>query len=45
MPPLPPAWAAGFPQLKQLRLAGLGLGGPLPAAWQSGGTFPLLTML
>jgi hypothetical protein len=41
---LPLEWAAGFQQLKQLRLTGLGLGGPLPEAWQSG-SFPLLTTL
>ena len=40
----PPEWAAGFPQLRQLTLSGIGLAGSIPATWVQGG-FPSLTDL
>lgn len=43
-PQLPPAWAKGFPQLRQLRVAGLNLTGPLPAPWVNA-SWPLLELL
>lgn len=43
-PQLPPAWAAGFPQLRKLRVAGLNLTGPLPAPWVNA-SWPLLELL
>ena len=42
---LPAAWAAGFRRLDTLQLSCLGIGGPLPAAWSSPGSFPSLTQL
>lgn len=42
---LPAAWAEGFPLLQQLRVAGLGVAGPIPPAWTSNGSFPQLQLL
>lgn len=41
---LPPAWANGFPLLRQLRVAGLNLSGPLPASWVNA-SWPRLELL
>lgn len=43
-PQLPPAWANGFPLLRQLRVAGLNLSGPLPASWVNA-SWPRLELL
>jgi len=43
--PLPSEWAGGFSQLEKLTLAGIGLGGTFPAAWQANGSFPRLRKL
>lgn len=42
---LPAEWAGGFPRLEKLTLAGLGLGGTLPAAWLAAGSFPRVRVL
>ena len=42
---LPEQWAAGFPALRLLSLAGLGIPGSLPLQWLDASAFPLLAVL
>lgn len=42
---LPAEWAAGFPRLSTLHLAGMRLAGTIPPAWHGASAFPALTRL